>query len=103
MKITFLKDCDPTWDSGWSAYKKGDLADLVRGANLVKRGIAREGWGTFIPEPEPEQSNAIYANEKANATKGAIKLANAHGLLLYSIADGDERITVGDVKKHIED
>ena len=52
MQITFIKDCPPIEDSGWSFYKQDAKADLRRGRQLIDNGYAREGWEP-IPEPEP--------------------------------------------------
>jgi hypothetical protein len=52
MKITFTQDTAPLFYTGWSAYKKGTKADLRYGQNLIDAGLARAGWGEFIPPLE---------------------------------------------------
>ena len=54
MNITFLEDCPPVAQTGWSAYKKGDQATLQNGAHLVEVGLAREGWQPIAPKPAPK-------------------------------------------------
>jgi hypothetical protein len=49
INVTFVKDCEPRYESGWEAYPKGAKATLPGGAALVTLGYAREGWA----QPEP--------------------------------------------------
>lgn len=51
MQITFIQHCPACLASGWSEYPAGAKADLVRASELVKVGIAVEGW--IKPTPEP--------------------------------------------------
>ena len=53
MNITFIQDCPPVPQTGWSAYKKGDQATLRNGAHLVEVGIARAGWEPIVEAPKP--------------------------------------------------
>ncbi len=53
MNITFLKDCPPVAQTGWSVYKKGDKATLTNGAHLVEVGLAREGWEAIAKPVTP--------------------------------------------------
>ena len=89
--------------SGWSEYKRGDVADLRQGANLIKSGHARKGWGEYNPplnEPTHEQYPYIVSNADANATPSAKKLADKHNLMLYSVKGTGKggKITLNDVK-----
>jgi hypothetical protein len=50
INVTFVKDCEPRYESGWEAYPKGAKATLPGGVALVKLGYAREGWGAVEPK-----------------------------------------------------
>ena len=101
MKITFIKNCPPIVESGNSAYKSGDQADLRMGKQLIALGYARDGWG-FVMNTQPEPSTAVATTEELNATSAAIRLAEESGLDLWGLngmGSGDDgRILVSDVR-----
>ena len=65
MNVTFLQDCPPVAQTGWSAYKKGDQATLRNGAHLVEVGIAREGWEA-VQAPAPK----VTPKKRTRKTRG---------------------------------
>jgi len=75
MNITFIEDCPPVAQTGWSAYAKGARATLRAGAHLVEAGIAYEGWGQK-PKPEivtpapQKQARQVTPEKRTRKTRG---------------------------------
>ena len=101
MKITFIKDCPPIIESGNSAYKVDDEADLRQGHLLVKAGYAVEGWGddivkTTVPEPEaaaeaPQAADLPddYRELQALAKEAGIPANQPKAALIEALSDDD--------------
>ena len=109
-KITFMVDCPPILDTGWSAYAKGATADLRGAPSLIAAGIARHGWGpevTAVPieaQPEPLIPAEDAPNRDVKASKSAKALAEKNNIILWSVngSGKDGAITLADVKKVVK-
>ena len=106
-KITFMVDCPPILDTGWSAYAKGATADLRGAPSLIAAGVARHGWGpevTAVPieaQPEPAIPTEDRHRRKVKASKAARALADKHNLVLWSVNGTGKggSVTLSDIKK----
>jgi len=71
MNITFLEDCPPVAQTGWSAYKKGDKATFANGAHLVEVGLAREGWEDIAKPITPSPGRPVKKAAPKKRTRKA--------------------------------
>lgn len=111
--VTFIKDCPPILESGWSAYKEGDKATLRRSASLISKGYARAGWEPFVglavelpiaEQPEPTIPADDAPKREVKASNAARKLAEKHNLGLWSVNGTGKggAITLADVRKLVK-